>query len=65
MKGLNRMKILKHGKTLKIIICPKCECEFEYREIDVKKTPYKYMGNTYVNRIIECPECEFKIKEEK
>ena len=54
------MKVIKHGNTIKAKVCEKCKCEFEYREIDIDKEPYEYMGQKFIRRTIKCPECGWK-----
>lgn len=56
------MKILKHGNTLKKAKCDRCNCEFEYRQIDIKVNPYQYKGIQYVESFLQCPECGEKMK---
>ena len=51
------MKVLKHGNTIKTMICGECKCEFEYRRVDIENRPYVYLGQKYIKRIIKCPEC--------
>ena len=55
------MKIIKHWNTLKRTRCNKCNCEFEYRQIDIKSSSYKYKGMQYIKRFLQCPECGEKI----
>lgn len=56
------MKVIRHGNTLKRTKCNKCNCEFEYRQIDIKNSPYRYKGMQYVEKFLQCPECGEKIE---
>ena len=61
------MKIIKHGKRLSeprfYFKCPKCGCEFEAMENELKyiqqSLVYVYISN------MECPECNYLVTGEK
>ena len=51
------IKVIKHGNKVLTAICPRCKCEFEFTNEDLKD---------YGNQIdwyeeINCPECHHRI----
>lgn len=51
------IKVLKNGITFKKIKCPRCNCEFEYTDIDIFETRFKNS-----KPIVICPECAYNIE---
>lgn len=57
------MKVVKHGNTMKEIVCDNCGCIFQYCEKDIKTkrflaapfTDYE-LDYTWAD-IVDCPEC--------
>ena len=49
------MKVLEHGDTYRIKICPVCHCGFEYSLSDVQS---QESSNEYASYVF-CPECGY------
>ena len=57
------MEIVKHGNMYRIVICPKCECEFRFgiKEILTYKQTDDTFGHYIEYDYIDCPECGHRI----
>lgn len=52
------MKVIKHGSTIKELICPKCGCIFLAAGTDTR------YGQTNLEQFFICPECGHECREE-
>ena len=57
------MEVIKHGNTVRIATCPKCECEFRFHKSEIRNKngindDFSY---SYSYDYIYCPECSHRI----
>ena len=62
------MNILKHGNcTFTKVVCPVCQCEFEYT---VRNTQIEHGYDLFndvrtLTKVVDCPECNYQVKLKK
>jgi ssDNA-binding Zn-finger/Zn-ribbon topoisomerase 1 len=57
------MEILKHGKMIKEVECPKCHCLFTYNKAKDIRYMYNYdREHTLAYSYVPCPECNAIVK---